>query len=74
MQPCIGRYGYQNMISHHPKLAEQVHTQLERMYALVEKIHAGQCRGATGEVIQRCGEYWCWRVRFRTTDGESCLI
>lgn len=38
--------------SQHPKLAAQVHTQLERMYALVEKIHAGQCRGATGEVIQ----------------------
>ena len=36
----------------HPELAEQVHTQLERMYALVEKIHAGQCRGVTGEVIQ----------------------
>ena len=36
----------------HPELAKQVHTQLERMYALVEKIHAGQCRGATGEVIQ----------------------
>ncbi|MDM1486829.1 glucose-6-phosphate isomerase [Acinetobacter towneri] len=33
-------------------LADQVHTQLERMYALVEKIHAGQYRGATGEVIQ----------------------
>ncbi|QQN39480.1 glucose-6-phosphate isomerase [Acinetobacter sp. CS-2] len=38
--------------SQHPKIAAQVHTQLERMYALVEKIHAGQCRGATGEVIQ----------------------
>lgn len=36
----------------HPELAQQVHEQLERMYALVEKIHAGQCRGATGEVIQ----------------------
>ncbi|WP_254592246.1 glucose-6-phosphate isomerase [Acinetobacter bouvetii] len=36
----------------HPKLADQVHEQLERMYALVEKIHAGQYRGATGEVIQ----------------------
>ena len=33
-------------------LTEQVHIQLERMYALVEKIHAGQYRGATGEVIQ----------------------
>ncbi|APR71760.1 glucose-6-phosphate isomerase [Acinetobacter haemolyticus] len=30
----------------------QVHAQLDRMYALVEKIHAGQYRGATGEVIQ----------------------
>lgn len=36
---------------HHPQIAEQVHTQLERMYTLVEKIHAGQYRGATGEVI-----------------------
>lgn len=35
-----------------PDLTEQVHSQLERMYALVEKIHAGQYRGATGEVIQ----------------------
>lgn len=35
-----------------PELTEQVHTQLQRMYALVEKIHAGQYRGATGEVIQ----------------------
>lgn len=35
-----------------PELAEQVHQQLDRMYQLVEKIHAGQCRGATGEVIQ----------------------
>lgn len=33
-------------------LAKQVHAQLKRMYALVEKIHAGQYRGATGEVIQ----------------------
>ena len=33
-------------------LTDLVHTQLERMYALVEKIHAGQYRGATGEVIQ----------------------
>ncbi len=28
-----------------------VHTQLQRMYRLVEKIHAGQYRGVTGEVI-----------------------
>ncbi len=35
-----------------PELAEQVQQQLQRMYALVEKIHAGQYRGATGEVIQ----------------------
>ena len=34
------------------RLIRQVHQQLERMYALVEKIHAGQYRGATGEVIQ----------------------
>ncbi|MCH4244364.1 glucose-6-phosphate isomerase [Acinetobacter gerneri] len=36
----------------HPELAEQVHVQLERMYSLVEKIHAGQYRGSTGEVIR----------------------
>lgn len=30
----------------------QVHAQLDRMYALVEKIHAAQYRGATGEVIR----------------------
>ena len=36
----------------HADVAALVHTQLERMYALVDKIHAGQCRGATGEVIQ----------------------
>ncbi|MGN5727003.1 glucose-6-phosphate isomerase [Acinetobacter calcoaceticus] len=35
-----------------PDLTEQVHSQLQRMYALVEKIHAGQYRGSTGEVIQ----------------------
>ncbi|MNM15583.1 Glucose-6-phosphate isomerase [compost metagenome] len=35
-----------------PDLTEQVHSQLQRMYTLVEKIHAGQYRGATGEVIQ----------------------
>ncbi|WP_144735296.1 glucose-6-phosphate isomerase [Acinetobacter oleivorans] len=33
-------------------LTEQVHSQLQRMYTLVEKIHAGQYRGSTGEVIQ----------------------
>lgn len=36
----------------HPEIAGQVHEQLERMYDLVNKIHEGQCRGATGEVIQ----------------------
>ena len=36
----------------YPELAQLVHTQLDRMYQLVEKIHAGQCRGSTGEVIQ----------------------
>ena len=36
----------------HAEVAVQVHQQLQRMYALVEKIHAGQFRGATGEVIQ----------------------
>ncbi|OTG63840.1 glucose-6-phosphate isomerase [Acinetobacter silvestris] len=35
-----------------PELSQLVHTQLERMYALVNKIHAGQYRGCTGEVIQ----------------------
>ena len=33
-------------------LARLVHEQLQRMFALVEKIHAGQYRGVTGEVIQ----------------------
>ncbi|MGK7250773.1 glucose-6-phosphate isomerase [Acinetobacter oleivorans] len=33
-------------------LTELVHSQLQRMYTLVEKIHAGQYRGSTGEVIQ----------------------
>ena len=36
----------------HPELAKQDHEQLDRMYALVNKIHDGQYRGATGEVIQ----------------------
>ncbi|MFH7766049.1 glucose-6-phosphate isomerase [Acinetobacter sp. BSP-28] len=36
----------------HAEVTAQVHQQLQRMYALVEKIHAGQFRGATGEVIQ----------------------
>ncbi|MDP1315551.1 glucose-6-phosphate isomerase [Acinetobacter lwoffii] len=36
----------------HADVAKLVHIQLERMYALVDKIHAGQYRGATGEVIQ----------------------
>lgn len=35
---------------HH--VVKAVHEQLEQMYALVEKIHAGQYRGVTGEVIQ----------------------
>lgn len=35
-----------------PAINQGVHQQLERMYALVDKIHAGQYRGATGEVIQ----------------------
>ena len=35
-----------------PQENQQVQQQLERMYALVDKIHAGQYRGATGEVIQ----------------------
>lgn len=38
--------------SFQPEITEQVHVQLDRMYALVEKIHSGQFRGATGEVIQ----------------------
>lgn len=36
----------------YPELAKQVSDQLERMYQLVNKIHEGQYRGATGEVIQ----------------------
>lgn len=36
----------------YPKLAQAVHQQLDRMFQLVEKVHAGQCRGSTGEVIQ----------------------
>ena len=36
----------------YPNIAKHVHEQLQRMYAFVEKVHAGQCRGATGEVIQ----------------------
>ncbi|SDC18124.1 glucose-6-phosphate isomerase [Acinetobacter boissieri] len=36
----------------HTAVATQVHEQLERMYKLVDKIHAGQYRGVTGEVIQ----------------------
>ena len=36
----------------HSQIANQVHLQLDRMYALVEKIHMGQYRGASGEVIQ----------------------
>ena len=35
-----------------PEVNQLVQQQLQRMYALVEKIHAGQYRGATGEVIQ----------------------
>ena len=36
----------------HQAIADQVHEQLQKMYALVNKIHEGQYRGATGEVIQ----------------------
>lgn len=35
----------------YPDLASEVHAQLDRMYRLVEQIHAGQYRGATGEVV-----------------------
>lgn len=35
-----------------PELSQQVHEQLNRMFDLVEKIHMGQYRGVTGEVIQ----------------------
>ena len=34
------------------ELSTQVNQQLDRMFQLVEKIHAGQYRGVTGEVIQ----------------------
>lgn len=36
----------------YPELAQDVHQQLDRMFQLVEKVHAGQYRGSTGEVIQ----------------------
>lgn len=36
----------------HPDLTVLVHEQLNRMYKIVDKIHVGQYRGATGEVIQ----------------------
>ena len=35
----------------HADLAREVHSQLQRMYRLVEQIHKGQYRGATGEVV-----------------------
>ncbi len=35
-----------------PNISQKVHHELEAMYRLVNKIHAGQYRGATGEVIQ----------------------
>lgn len=35
----------------HTDLSEEVHAQLKRMYCLVEQVHAGQYRGATGEVV-----------------------
>ncbi|MGL4675972.1 MAG: glucose-6-phosphate isomerase, partial [Wohlfahrtiimonas sp.] len=35
----------------HADLSREVHDQLKRMYHLVEQIHAGQYRGATGEVV-----------------------
>ena len=38
--------------SKHAELSKQVHEQLDRMYQLVDQIHAGQYRGCTGEVIQ----------------------
>lgn len=36
----------------HPEINSQIHLQLDRMYELVNQIHAGQYRGCTGEVIQ----------------------
>ncbi|RZG87018.1 glucose-6-phosphate isomerase [Acinetobacter sp. WCHAc060033] len=36
----------------YPALSSMVHQQLDRMYQLVDKVHTGQCRGSTGEVIQ----------------------
>lgn len=36
----------------HAETVAQIHQQLERMYVLVDKIHAGQFRGSTGEVIR----------------------
>ena len=46
--------------SFQPEITEQVHVQLDRMYALVEKIHSGQ--------------YWCWRFRFGSTNGDSRAV
>ncbi|MGK6753463.1 glucose-6-phosphate isomerase [Acinetobacter baumannii] len=51
VKQCIGLCVYPRNIRN-SELTKQVHNQLQRMYALVEKIHAGQYRGATGEVIQ----------------------
>ena len=34
-----------------PQISSAIHHELEKMYALVEQIHQGQYRGATGEVV-----------------------
>ena len=34
-----------------PEISRAIHRELEKMYALVEQIHQGQYRGATGEVV-----------------------
>lgn len=41
-----------NQLKQDPKINQQIHEQLDRMYQLVNQVHAGQYRGCTGEVIQ----------------------
>ncbi len=40
-----------NQLGIDPSVSDSIHGELEKMYALVEKIHQGQYRGATGEVV-----------------------
>ncbi len=43
----------------HQAIADQVHEQLQKCMALVNKIHEGQYRGARRVSDSRCGQYWC---------------